>query len=157
MYPSLAHAQRVRNDQTAPSQQLAVSLLLPGLASVAVLDSFGGAQWRRSVVALGTFFMALTLADVDHVATLARLGLSDDERERMRDQLSIILDHISELSLLDTDAISPTASVAQLTNVWRQDVVRPSFTADEVFRNAPRSADDCFVVRTPLGGEGEAS
>lgn len=99
--------------------------------------------------------MALTLADVDHVATLARLGLTDAERERMRDQLSTILEHIGELSLLDTDAIPPTASVAGLTNVWREDDVRPSFTPEQVFLNAPRVDDDCFVVRSPLGTEGE--
>lgn len=101
--------------------------------------------------------MSLTLADVDHVATLARLGLTGEERERLRDQLSVILDHIGELSELDTDAIPPTASVTQMTNVWRDDVVRPSFSSEEVFQNAPRYADDCFVVRTPLGGDGESS
>lgn len=127
------------------------------MPTAAMLDSIGGAQWRRSVVPQRAYSMALTLADVDHVATLARLGLTDAERERMREQLSIILDHIGELSALDTDAIPPTASVAQLTNVWRSDTVRPSFTTEEVFRNAPRTAEDCFVVRTPLGGEGENS
>lgn len=132
-------------------------LIWSEIIDTAVLDSFGGAQWRRSVVAEGIFSMALTLADVDHVATLARLGLTDAERERMREQLSIILEHIGELSALDTDAISPTASVAQLTNVWRADIVRPSFDAEEVFRNAPHESDDCFVVRSPLGGESEAS
>jgi aspartyl-tRNA(Asn)/glutamyl-tRNA(Gln) amidotransferase subunit C len=101
--------------------------------------------------------MALTLADVDHVATLARLGLSDAERERMRVQLSIILEHIGALSELDTDAIPPTASVIQMTNVWRPDEVKPSFTSEEVFQNAPREAADCFVVRTPLGGESETA
>ncbi|MCA9858939.1 MAG: Asp-tRNA(Asn)/Glu-tRNA(Gln) amidotransferase subunit GatC [Thermomicrobiales bacterium] len=99
--------------------------------------------------------MALTLADVDHVATLARLGLTDAERERMRDQLSVILDHIGELAELDTDSIPPTASVTNMTNVWRDDTVQPSFTTDQVFQNAPRVAEGCFVVRTPLGGEGD--
>lgn len=99
--------------------------------------------------------MALTLADVDHVASLARLGLTDSEREQLRDQLSTILEHISELSALDTESIPPTASVAQLTNVWREDEVRPSLTPEQVFQNAPRASDDCFVVRTPLGGEGD--
>jgi len=101
--------------------------------------------------------MALTLADVDHVATLARLGLTDAERERMRDQLSVILEHIGVLAELDTDAIPPTASVTQMTNVWRVDEVRPSFDEEAVFQNAPRAADNCFVVRTPLGGESESS
>jgi aspartyl-tRNA(Asn)/glutamyl-tRNA(Gln) amidotransferase subunit C len=99
--------------------------------------------------------MALTLADVDHVATLARLGLTTAERERMRDQLSTILEHIGELDQLDTEAIPPTASVIQMTNVWREDAVRPSLSANEVFKNAPSVSDDCFVVRTPLGGEGD--
>ncbi len=55
--------------------------------------------------------------------------------------------------MLDTDSISPTASVTQMTNVWREDVVHPSLTSEQVFQNAPRVSDDCFVVRTPLGGE----
>jgi aspartyl-tRNA(Asn)/glutamyl-tRNA(Gln) amidotransferase subunit C len=101
--------------------------------------------------------MALTLADVDHVATLARLGLTDDERERMREQLSIILDHIGELSALDTEAIPPTASVTSMTNVWRKDEQRRSLTTDEVFLNAPRYGEHCFIVRTPLGGDGDGS
>lgn len=101
--------------------------------------------------------MALTLAEVDHVAALARLGLSEEERERMRDQLSTILEHIGELDQLDTESIPPTASVIQMTNVWRDDTVRPSLTHSEVFKNAPRVQDDCFVVQTPLGDEGDAS
>lgn len=99
--------------------------------------------------------MALTIADVDHVATLARLGLTDAERERMRDQLSTILEHIGELSQLDTESIPPTASVTQMTNVWRDDIVSPSLSPEQVFQNAPRVDEHCFVVRTPLGGEGE--
>jgi aspartyl-tRNA(Asn)/glutamyl-tRNA(Gln) amidotransferase subunit C len=101
--------------------------------------------------------MALTLADVDHVAALARLGLSEEERERMRDQLSTILEHIGELDELDTQSIPPTAPVIQMTNVWRDDTVRPSLTPSEVFQNAPRVQDDCFVVRSPLGDEEDAS
>lgn len=98
--------------------------------------------------------MTLTLADVDHVATLARLGLSPAERERMQEKLSTILGHIDELSQLDTDAIPPTSSVIQMKNVWRDDSVEPSLSIEQVFQNAPRLADGCFVVRTPLGGEG---
>lgn len=100
--------------------------------------------------------MALTLDDVDHVAMLARLGLTLDERERLREQLSTILSHIDALSELDTDAIPPTASITQAVNVWRDDLVRPSLTANQVFQNAPRSLDGCFVVPSPLGGEDDA-
>src|SRR5262245_56094086 len=99
--------------------------------------------------------MALTLSDVDHVAMLARLGLTKSERETMRDQLSTILEHLGEISELDTDSIPPTGSVLQAVNVWRDDVVRPSLTLEQVLFNAPRVADDCFVVRTPLGGDEE--
>lgn len=99
--------------------------------------------------------MTLTLADVDHVATLARLGLTPAERERMREKLSTILGHIDELSQLDTDSISPTASVTHMTNVWRDDSVEPSLTSQQVFQNAPRVNDAYFVVRTPLGGESD--
>jgi aspartyl-tRNA(Asn)/glutamyl-tRNA(Gln) amidotransferase subunit C len=99
--------------------------------------------------------MAFTLGDVDHVATLARLGLTDAERERMRDQLSVILEQIGILSELDTEAIPPTASVTQTTNVWRKDQLRPSLTTAQVFQNTPSVTGNCFVVRTPLGGDGD--
>lgn len=101
--------------------------------------------------------MELTLDEVRHVAALARLGLTDAEQLIMRDQLSSILLHINALSELDTDAIPPTASVAALTNVWREDSVRPSLSRDQVLRNAPRQSDGCFEVDTPLGGEESSS
>lgn len=101
--------------------------------------------------------MQLTTADVRHVAALARLGLSDDEVERLREQLSSILDHIAALEELDTAAIPPTAQVLPLTNVMRDDVVRPSLPRDAVLMNAPRQTDGFFEVQTPLGGsEGES-
>jgi aspartyl-tRNA(Asn)/glutamyl-tRNA(Gln) amidotransferase subunit C len=97
--------------------------------------------------------MRLTIQDVEHVAALARLGLSPEEVERMRDQLSSILGHIEALNDLDTAAISPTAQTITLTNVMRDDVVKPSLPRSEVLRNAPRQADGFFEVHTPLGGE----
>lgn len=99
--------------------------------------------------------MRLTIADVEHVAALARLGLSDEEKERMRDQLSSILGHINELSELDTDAIPPTAQVITLSNVLREDEVRPSLSREDVLRNAPRQSEGFFEVHTPLGGADE--
>ena len=99
--------------------------------------------------------MRLTDADVEHVAALARLGLSADEKERMRDQLSTILGHINALAELDTAAIPPTAQVISLSNVWRDDDVRPSLPQAAVLANAPRTADGFFEVHTPLGGPDE--
>lgn len=102
--------------------------------------------------------MRLTIADVEHVAALARLGLTGEEKERMRDQLSSILEHIETLEELDTAAIPPTAQVLALTNVMRDDVVRPSLPREALLANAPRQSDGFFEVHTPLGGtdEGES-
>ncbi|MBA2521182.1 MAG: Asp-tRNA(Asn)/Glu-tRNA(Gln) amidotransferase subunit GatC [Chloroflexia bacterium] len=96
--------------------------------------------------------MHLSLAEVDHVATLARLGLAGDERERLREQLSSILDHISALNQLDTAAIAPTAQVVELTNVMRADEVRPSLPRDALLANAPRQRDGFFEVHAILTG-----
>jgi aspartyl-tRNA(Asn)/glutamyl-tRNA(Gln) amidotransferase subunit C len=94
--------------------------------------------------------MKLSLDEVDHVAMLARLGLRADERERMRDQLSSILEHISLLEEIDTEAIPPTAQVITLQNVMRADEVHQSLSVEEVLRNAPRSEDQMFKVNAVL-------
>ncbi len=94
--------------------------------------------------------MKLSLEEVDHVAMLARLGLKPEERERMRDQLSSILEHISLLEEIDTEAIPPTAQVITLHNVMRADEVRQSLSVDDVLRNAPRTEDHMFKVNAVL-------
>jgi aspartyl-tRNA(Asn)/glutamyl-tRNA(Gln) amidotransferase subunit C len=96
--------------------------------------------------------MSLTIADVEHVAALARLGLTAEEKERLRDQLSSILQHIDALSELDTDAIPPTAQVVPLSNVLRADVAAPSLPREQVLANAPRQAGGFFEVDAVLGG-----
>jgi aspartyl-tRNA(Asn)/glutamyl-tRNA(Gln) amidotransferase subunit C len=99
--------------------------------------------------------MSLTTADVEHVARLARLGLTPDETERMREQLSSILEHIAVLQQLDTDQIPPTAQVNDLRNVLRDDIVQPSLSQDAVLRNAPQHRDGFFEVLAVLGEEPE--
>lgn len=96
--------------------------------------------------------MRLTIADVEHVAALARLGLDEAEKERLRDQLSSILGHIAALEELDTAAIPPTAQVVPLTNVLRADEVRPSLPREALLANAPRRADGFFEVHAILAG-----
>ena len=81
--------------------------------------------------------MPLTRAQVQHIAELARLDLSDDEIDRMTVQLSAILDYAARLQELDTQAIPPTASVVPLQNVMRDDIVSPSLPREDVLRNAP--------------------
>lgn len=96
--------------------------------------------------------MSLTIADVEHVAALARLGLTGEEKERLRDQLSSILEHIDALSDVDTSAISPTAQVVPLSNVMRDDIATRSLPREQVLANAPRQQDGFFEVDAVLGG-----
>ena len=90
--------------------------------------------------------MAISREDVEHVAYLARLGLTAEERDRLADELSNILEHMQAIASLDTSAIPPTAQVIPLRNVMREDDVRPSFEREEIFKNAPRREGDYFLV-----------
>ena len=94
--------------------------------------------------------MALTLEEVDHIASLARLRLTDEEKSRYCEQLSAILDYIDKLRELDTSQIEPTATVLPLRSVMRDDVARPSLPVDEILANAPARAGDSFEVRVIL-------
>lgn len=75
--------------------------------------------------------------DVEHVAALARLGLTDDEIDLMQGQLNRILEAVNELRSVDTSSVGPTATVIQLENVMREDVARPSIDREAVLANAP--------------------
>ena len=94
--------------------------------------------------------MRLELETVEHIAALARVGLTSDEMGRMRDQLSAVLDHISMLQEVDTDDIPPTAQVIQQQNVMRDDVVRPSLPREQVLLNAPDQEDGYLRVNAVL-------
>jgi len=98
--------------------------------------------------------MKLSPAEVDHVAGLAQLALSDQERELFREQLSSILEYAERLQELDTEAIAPTATVLPLENVMRDDEVRPSLPLADVLANAPAVDDDCFQVPLVLETDG---
>jgi len=95
----------------------------------------------------------LTRADVEHVAYLARLGLTPDELARLEGQLNHILDQYAKLAELDTDDIPPTAQTIELENILRDDVTRPSLPVEAVLANAPERDGDFFVVPAILGGE----
>lgn len=94
--------------------------------------------------------MSLTRKDVEHIAELAKLRLTEEEIASYQGQLSAILAHIEELNQLDTDAIPPTASVLPLNNIFAEDVVRPSLLTEEVLRNAPEAEAGQFRVRAIL-------
>jgi aspartyl-tRNA(Asn)/glutamyl-tRNA(Gln) amidotransferase subunit C len=90
--------------------------------------------------------MKITIKDVEHVARLARLELNEAEKERMRAELDSILSYIDALDELDTAAVEPTSHVLPMTNVFREDEVRPSLTQEEALGNAPDRQDLFFRV-----------
>jgi aspartyl-tRNA(Asn)/glutamyl-tRNA(Gln) amidotransferase subunit C len=88
----------------------------------------------------------LSRSDVEHVAHLARLGLSDDELTLLEGQLNHILDQYAILARLDTEHIPPTAQTIELENILRDDVAGPSLPVDAVLANAPSREGDFLVV-----------
>ena len=90
--------------------------------------------------------MALQPEDVEHIADLARLDLTGEEKERFREQLSSILDHIAQLQTLDTAAIPPTSSVLPPRSVLRADEPRPGLAIDVLMQNAPDQDASQFRV-----------
>ena len=97
----------------------------------------------------------LSLEQVDHVADLARLALTDQERETFRLQLSAVLEYAERLRQLDTGDIPLTATVLPLENVMRNDEVRPSLPVEDVLANAPAVQDGCFRVPIVLPAPSE--
>ncbi len=93
----------------------------------------------------------LSRADVEHVAYLARLGLTDEELERLEGQLNHILDQYAILATVSTDHIAPTAQTIELENILREDVVRPSLEPDAVLALAPAREGEFIVVPMILG------
>jgi aspartyl-tRNA(Asn)/glutamyl-tRNA(Gln) amidotransferase subunit C len=88
----------------------------------------------------------LTRADVEHVARLARLALTDDEIERLTVELGAVLEHAADVASLDLADVPPTAHPLPLRNVLRDDAVRPSLDRDEVLAAAPAAEDGRFRV-----------
>jgi aspartyl-tRNA(Asn)/glutamyl-tRNA(Gln) amidotransferase subunit C len=88
----------------------------------------------------------ITLAEVEHVARLARLDLAAEEKERMRSQLDAILGYVEQLRQVETAGVEPTAHVLPLANVMREDEVRPSQPAEAMLANAPEARDGQFRV-----------
>ncbi len=93
----------------------------------------------------------ITRAEVEHVARLARLALSDDELVALTDELGAILEHAARVSALDTHDIEPTAHPLPLVNVFRADVARRGLPREEVLAAAPATEDNRFRVPRILG------
>ncbi len=90
--------------------------------------------------------MRLTPGEVEHVALLARLRLTEEERERFTTQLNSILEHFEQLQQIDTSGVPPMSHAVPMSNVLREDEPAASLLPEEVLRNAPEQARDCFQV-----------
>jgi aspartyl-tRNA(Asn)/glutamyl-tRNA(Gln) amidotransferase subunit C len=88
----------------------------------------------------------MSRAEVEHVARLARLHLTDDELERMRTQLDAILAYIDKLAALDVEGVEPTSHAVPLVNVMRDDEARPGLAQSDALANAPDRAGEFFRV-----------
>ena len=94
---------------------------------------------------------SLSRSDVEHVALLARLGLTEDEVDRLVGQLGHILDQYAVLAAVPTNDIALTAQTIELENILREDVVTPSLPVEDALAGAPERAGDLFVVPAILG------
>lgn len=94
--------------------------------------------------------MKLTTEQIKHIASLARLGLSDADIEDYCTQLSEVLDNFEILKQVDTTNVKPTAQSIALQNIFRNDQVGESYSQNEVLANAPKQEDNCFKVKVIL-------
>ena len=91
--------------------------------------------------------------DIEHVAKLARLDLTDDEKERLKTQLGQILEHATAIGEVAADDVPPTATPIPRANVFREDEPEPSLPVDEALRNAPDRDGARFRVPRIVGSE----
>ncbi|WP_110238986.1 Asp-tRNA(Asn)/Glu-tRNA(Gln) amidotransferase subunit GatC [Nocardioides gilvus] len=95
----------------------------------------------------------ITRDEVAHLADLARIDLSDAELDHLAPQLSVILESVASLSEVTSADVPPTSHALPLTNVFREDVVRPGLTAEQALAAAPASEQQRFMVPRILGDE----
>jgi len=90
--------------------------------------------------------MKLTTQDIESVAYLSRLELSEEEKEKLTGHINRLLENFEKLQEIDTSDVEPTSHVIPVYNVFRKDEPRPSLPVDEVLSNGPQVAENCFVV-----------
>jgi aspartyl-tRNA(Asn)/glutamyl-tRNA(Gln) amidotransferase subunit C len=95
--------------------------------------------------------MSVTIKDVEHIAKLAKLEFSEDEKARFTEQFNEILAFMEKLNELDTSKVEPLSHVIELQNVFREDVVKPSIPTEEALKNAPAKNDKFFKVPKVIG------
>lgn len=97
--------------------------------------------------------MSLTIGDVEKIAHLARLALTEEQKARYAEQLTAVLDYAARLDELDLADVPPTAHAVAQQNIMRDDEVEPSLPLAALFYNAPRQQDGQFYIQTVLDNE----
>lgn len=92
----------------------------------------------------------LTLQDVEKIAHLARLQLTDAEKQQYLEQLTAVLDYAAVLNELDLEGVPPSPHAVAQQNVMRDDVIEPSMPIEDTLHNAPQQADDQFLIQSVL-------
>lgn len=95
--------------------------------------------------------MSVTIKDVEHVAALARLSFTNDEKQKLAGELNAILAYMEQLNSLDTSSVEPLSHVIQLKNVSREDTHVPSLSREEALKNAPAATEKFFRVPKVIG------
>ncbi|PSQ95851.1 MAG: Asp-tRNA(Asn)/Glu-tRNA(Gln) amidotransferase GatCAB subunit C [Bacteroidetes bacterium SW_9_63_38] len=95
--------------------------------------------------------MAISREEVQHVAQLARLSFSDDEEERMAEEMSQILNHVDKLNELDTSGVPPMSHVLDVTNVFRDDTIESRIDQEQALEPAPETDGEHFQVPKVVG------
>ena len=90
--------------------------------------------------------MSVSLKDVEKIADLARLYITEEEKEKYTGQLNVILEYMEQLNKVDTSNVEPLSHPFELTNVFRDDEVQPSLPVDEALKNAPDKSGNYFKV-----------
>jgi aspartyl-tRNA(Asn)/glutamyl-tRNA(Gln) amidotransferase subunit C len=83
---------------------------------------------------------------LDHVANLARINLTSEEKERFSAQLNDVLAYIEQLNEVNVDGVEPTAHAFPVVNVWSEDIPEPGLSVEDALRNAPEKRDNMVVV-----------
>lgn len=90
--------------------------------------------------------MAITINEVDHIASLSKLKFSEEEKQKLAGHMADIIGFANKISELDTTNIDPTNHVLDISNVFRKDEIIESYNREEILKNAPSSEAGCIVV-----------
>jgi aspartyl-tRNA(Asn)/glutamyl-tRNA(Gln) amidotransferase subunit C len=95
--------------------------------------------------------MSISRRDIEKVALLARLQLTEDELATMTSELAQIVGYVDQLGEVNTEGVEPMAHAVEVTNVFRDDLVTPSLPREEALANAPHHDDRGYLVPAVLG------